>query len=137
MAFDGDNLWIIEVKDYTYPGAHQPEDLFEIFGRKAVGTLEPLYVLERAEAQSEARDFARICRSASRIHLVLHSEAKDGGRKERQIGSQLMLLKEKLKRIQKSIGLGKSSVTSTLLPDANTPWRARRDPDTRHRHADR
>lgn len=34
VAFDGETLWLIEVKDYTYLDASIPKDLTQIVGRK-------------------------------------------------------------------------------------------------------
>lgn len=137
VAFDGEVLWLIEMKDYTYPGARQPGDLAKTVGRKAMGTMALLFSLERSAAESEAQRFAQACRSASKVHLALHIDVKDGGRKSRQIQSLLMPLQDKLRKAQKALGISKSFVTSTLSPDPHTPWHAMRDPATRDRHTDR
>ncbi|MGI6878754.1 hypothetical protein [Microbacterium sp. gxy059] len=130
-------LWIIEMKDYTYDGADQPQDLARTVGLKAAGTMATLYALQRSTAQSAAQEFAVRSAGASRIHLVLHVEVKDGGRKAKQIRAVLMPLEMKLKKVGKALGLSASYVTSTLAPDPRTPWTARRDPSTRAQHRDR
>lgn len=137
LALDGQDLWIIEMKDYTYSGAKQPEDLHETVGLKAVGTMALLYSLTRSVSDSGAKQFAIKCSSSVRIHLALHVEMKDGGRKGKQTKAMLMPLLGKLKKTQKSLGLHKAYVTSTLEPSPHTPWTSRRDPATRARHSDR
>lgn len=137
IALDDDTLWIIEAKDYTYPDAHQPEDLPKTVGLKAIGTMAILYSLQRSKTGSEAADFAEMCAHVSEIKLALHIEVKDGGRKSKQVQAVLMPLKGRLSKVCKSLGLSKAYVTSTLAPDANTPWESTRDPATRARHLDR
>lgn len=137
LALDGETLWIVEMKDYTYAGARPPEDLTRIVGSKAAGTMALLFALQRAIAQSEAAEFARGCAGVKRIHLVLHMDIKDGGRKRKHIEPILMAVQGKLKHAQKTLGLSKSFVTSTLAPNPGTPWTARRAPETRDHHEDR
>lgn len=137
VALDGDELWIIEMKDYTYANADQPLDLAKTVGLKAAGTMALLYALARTSADSEAKEFAVRCASSTRIHLALHIDVKDGGRGQKQIKPLLPPLKDMLRRYQKALGLHKAHVTSTLAPSPSTPWTARRDPETRSVHADR
>lgn len=137
LALDGTDLWIIEMKDYTYDGAKQPQDLHTTVGLKAAGTMAVLFALTRNAADSPAKDFALKCSSSTRIHLALHIEVKDGGRGEKQVKAALPPLLGKLKKTQKALGLHKAYVTSTLAPSASTPWTSRRDPSTRAAHTDR
>ncbi|GAA1868930.1 hypothetical protein [Myceligenerans crystallogenes] len=137
VALDGLDLWLIEMKDYTYPGAHQPDDLANTVGRKAAGTMALLYALARATSDSPARDLAVVCSAANRIHLALHIDIKDAGRGAKQVQPVLMPLQDKLRRAQKALGIHKAYVTSTLAPNSATPWTARREPTTRSLHEDR
>ncbi|MDP9851524.1 hypothetical protein [Corynebacterium lowii] len=137
VALHERDLWLIEMKDYTYPDAQQPQELPVILGQKAAGTMALLYSLERAKADSEAKEFAVRCRAAKAIHLALHIEVKDAGRKEKQIHGLLSPLTDEIRKVGKTIGLSKTWVTSTLAPNPHTPWRARRDPERRARHVDR
>ncbi|GAB2492980.1 hypothetical protein GCM10027063_35850 [Promicromonospora xylanilytica] len=137
VALNGDELWLIEMKDYTYPGAHEPNDLAVVAGTKAAGTMALLYALARADSDSTARDLAIACSGSARIHLALHVDVRDGGRGAKEIEPVLMPLLDKLRRAQKALGLHKAHVTSTLAPSPATPWTARRDPATRPLHADR
>jgi hypothetical protein len=137
LALDGQDLWIIEMKDYTYEGASQPQDLHKTVGQKAAGTLALLFALSRTAADSPAKEFAIKCASSTRVNLALHVIVKDGGRREKQIKAVLLPVKQKLDRSKKALGLHKAHVTSTLAPNANTPWSARRDPHTRAAHSDR
>lgn len=137
VALDGDDLWIIEMKDYTYLGANPPDILHQTVALKAVGTMALLYALARSASDSPARDFAIKCSANTRIHLALHVEVKDAGRREEQVQAVLAPLLQKLKKTQKALGLHKAHVTSTLAPSSNTPWTARRNPETRGLHVDR
>lgn len=137
IALNDDELWIIEVKDYTYTDTDQPPDLAKTVGLKAAGTMALLYALARTTADSTAKEFAIKCASSTRIHLALHVDVKDGGRRRREIKPVLSPILTKLRHYQKSLGLHKAHVTSTLAPSGSTPWTARRDPATRAAHADR
>lgn len=97
LAINGGTLWIIEVKDYTYPDAKQPEDLATVVGQKAIGTMALLYALQRSKNDSAAVRFARACAVTTEIKLALHIEIKDGGRKERQVRPLLMSLEQNYK----------------------------------------
>lgn len=134
LAIDNKDLWIIEMKDYTYLEAKQPQDLHVTVGRKAAGTMALLYSLARSPAESTAREFARKCSSIERINLALHVEPKAAGKQAKQVAAALMPLYDRVKSVSKALHINKSYVTSTLAPDASTPWTARRDPATRHRH---
>ncbi len=79
LALDGQDLWIIEMKDYTYDGASQPQDLHKTVGQKAAGTMALLFALSRTAADSSAKEFAIKCASSTRVHLALHVIVKDGG----------------------------------------------------------
>ena len=136
VAFDGETLWLIEVKDYTYLDASIPKDLTQIVGQKAAGTMALLYALERREAESHAVEFARACSQTTRINLVLHIEVKDGGRKE-YVPTLLAPFKNKLSSVGRSLGLAKSLISSSAVSSSNIRWDARRDPQTRVLHSDR
>lgn len=137
VALDGDRLWLIEMKDYTYDGAEQPQELHQTVGKKAIGTMALLFALTKTRQDSAAKEFAIKCLSSTDIHLALHVEVKDGGRRDATIRSLLPPLLDKLKRSQKALGIHKAHVTSTLAPSTNTPWSARRNPATRALHVDR
>lgn len=136
VAYARKTLWIIEVKDYTYPGSSVPGDLPELIALKAHGTMGVLYALQRTKAQSEAQEFAVACAEGREIRVVLHIEVKDGGRKGKHIMGPLMALQQKLKKRCDPLGLSKCHVTSTFAPSV-THWKTRRDPATRGRHSDR
>lgn len=137
VAIDGSTLWIIEMKDYTYPGAKEPVDLAKVVGQKSAGTLALLHALERATPDSKAAAFAKAASATTTINLALHVDFKDGGRKGEQILPLLMPLQDQLKRVRSSLGVAQAYVTSTLVPTSATPWTARRDPGSRLLHADR
>ena len=137
VALDGEDLWLIEMKDYTYPGAGAPGNLHDKIGLKAAGTMAVLFAQARTHQDSAAKDFALSCAGVKRIHLALHIQPKTGGRPQRYHAPLLQPHLDKLKQISRALGLHKAHVTSTLSPHANTPWSAYRDPADRARHTDR
>lgn len=133
-AVDGDRLWIIEVKDYTYPDAKIPSDLADTVGLKAVGTMAMLYSLERQHADSGAKTFALAASRTTSIVLALHIDVPDGARGARHAAGPLIAMKQHLHRVGRTLGLSRAIITSTLVRDDRAPWTARRDPRTRSRH---
>lgn len=128
VALDGDTLWLIEMKDYGYPGADLPSDLWTTMGKKAVGTLALLSSLGRSENQSDARDFARACIDAKQIRIALHIEVK-ASVKSNQVKAQLRAYKNKLNKVKSDLHLSKAFIYSSHID--TTPWSNRVDPSTR------
>lgn len=138
VAFDGDVLWLLEVKDYTYPGAKLPANLPVIVGKKGAGTLAVLHALAKHEHPSAQQVFASRCLRAKQINIALHIELKDGGEKLKYINSSLSNLRQEIRRVRREFGLKGFAVTSYHLPlDKGVPWRARRNPQHRDIHVDR
>ncbi|WP_344744555.1 hypothetical protein, partial [Nesterenkonia aethiopica] len=136
VLLKNDELWLIEVKDYTYPGASQPQDLVATLASKISGTLGMLHIWSRSENDGDAYEFARRCAKAKRIHAALHVEPKDGGRKEKQVQAVLMPLQGKINMVGKSMKLQGALVSSTFAPNDNAAWTSRRDPTKRAAHQD-
>lgn len=49
VAVGGKTLWLIEMKDYIYPGTTPPGDLSTVIGQKAAGILALLFALQRRD----------------------------------------------------------------------------------------
>lgn len=133
VALDGSRLWMIEVKDYSYPGAKAPENLDEVLLRKAVGTLALLSALGRSQNQSPAQDFSIASLRAQEIYLTLHVEPA-AQRPRRMAAGPLMAYSQKAEWAARRLHLAKGFVTSSLTPNHRTPWTSRRDPATRGAH---
>ena len=133
VALDDDRLWLIEMKDYSYPGAREPSSLDDVLIRKAIGTLALLSALGRSQNHSSAQDFSVASLQAREIYLALHVELPVK-RPERAVPGLLMSYQQMMKRAARRLHLARGLVTSTLEPQAHTPWTSRRDPDTRIAH---
>lgn len=137
VAIDDRSLWLIEMKDYTYAGTKPPADLARILGQKAIGTMALLYALARAISESVASEFAKQCDRCTSINLALHVDIKNASRKHAQITSLLMPLQDEVNKVRTTLHLAHGWATSSLTPNKNTPWTARRDPERRTLHDDR
>lgn len=133
VALDGSRLWLIEVKDYSYPGARSPQNIDEVLLRKAVGTLALLSALGRSKNQSPAHDFSVDSLRAQEIYLTLHVEPS-AQQSRRTSAGPLMAYRQKAEWAARRLHLAKGFVTSSLTPNPRTPWTSRRDPATRDAH---
>ncbi|WP_462417169.1 hypothetical protein [Kytococcus sp. Marseille-QA3725] len=137
VAIDGDDLWLIEVKDYTYPGARPPQDLPDEIVRKVIGTMGLLALWSRAPEVSDRMGFGRRAMACSSIRIALHVEFPDKGRGRALLMKPLSDQKDRLvTKARKPLRVHKHDVvvTSSLAPAPGAPWTGRRDPDTRERH---
>lgn len=133
VAIHGRTLWLIEVKDYTYPEATIPPELAKMVCQKVNGTLGLLHSWARNKSSSEVLDFARDALGVSELRAALHIELPP--RDPTLLAQPLATHKDRLLAAGKrSLRIDKWEVTSTLLPSPNTPWKSMRDPATRHRH---
>lgn len=132
-AVNSEELWLIEVKDYTYPGAREPKDLDKTIARKAVGTLALLSALARSQNESDAQQLSRNSQACTKIILTLHIEPNTA-RRARNTAGPYTALQQNLRRVAKKLNLAHSVVTSTQLPAPNVPWSSQRDPETRAQH---
>ncbi len=136
VAFDGRSVWIIEVKDYTYPNVKPPPDLTNTIALKALGTMAILFAQARSASDSDASAFARRCHKAGQIQLALHINLRRAGRSEKQIKVSLTAIHQQLKRARKRLGLAGAFVGTNKDSLTAVPWQARRDPATRGEHTD-
>lgn len=133
VAIDGRTLWLIEVKDYTYPEATIPPNLATMVCQKVNGTLGLLHSWSRNESSSEVLDFARASLRASELRVALHIELRP--RDPTLLAQPLATHKDRLRAAgRRPLRIDRWEVTSTLLPSPNTPWTSQRDPDTRDHH---
>lgn len=134
VALQGKTLWLIEVKDYTYPNAQGVPDLEETLVRKFVGTMGVLYALQRAPQDSAPIEFSRACAKATTIRLALHIELKPG---KKDIAWQMATLQDDLRKAMKPLNVAGFRITSSQVKIPNVPWTAERDPETRDKHVSR
>lgn len=75
VALDGDDLWLIEAKDYAYRDAKVPHVLVAVVAEKVMDTLAGLHAGTRDE-----HDHAELCRRAvraRRLYVVLRIDLPD------------------------------------------------------------
>ncbi|MBU8578222.1 hypothetical protein [Brevibacterium luteolum] len=136
VAFNGTSLWLIEVKDYTYPNVSPPQNLTDMIALKAVGTMAVLFAQARSASDSEASSFARACHSAQQIQLALHINVRRDGRSEKQIKASFKSIHHRLRRAKQRLRLAGAFISSNQYSLTPVPWKARRDPATRREHTD-
>lgn len=133
VALDDQTLWLIEVKDYSYPGAKHPPNLEESLLRKAIGTLALIGALGRSGNQSNAQEFSRDALAASALILGFHVEPNNI-RSDRAVAGLLASFQQAATRAAKKLHIPKAVVSSTMHPGPQAPWQSRRNPETRDKH---
>ena len=135
VAVKDKSLWMVEVKDYTYPGAKPPSNLVETVGLKVFHSLAVLHAVAHWGGD-ERRRFSRMALRCRRARVCLAVELPDNGRGLQGVEQPLAHLKADLKRVTKRLNIHGPVISNSRLPN-DVPWHVRRDPTTRHRHADR
>lgn len=135
VAISGTDMWLIEVKDYTFPGASVPDDLAETVGLKVFHSLAVLHSTARW-GDGAHQEFATRALACTTARVCLAVELPDGGRKLLTVATPLSNLKSALKPVMKKLNVHRPVVSNSHLP-GDVPWTVRRDPATRQRHADR
>ncbi|AJI78206.1 hypothetical protein [Corynebacterium singulare] len=137
LALKGDELWFIEVKDYTFDGAETPTDLPTTVAKKTIGTLATICALAKSREDTPERSFSRRCLTAKRYNLALHIELKDGGLKDKMNKPLLATLKQELRKIRKKLEFADHALSNHWRSSDGLPWTAARDPRNRPQHCDR
>ncbi|MHA3684680.1 hypothetical protein ACXR2T_11140 [Leucobacter sp. HY1910] len=101
VATDGFRAYLVEVKDYAYPGTTLPEELPGKIALKALDTLAGL-VSAREKGGPESTIAARVLKSRS-IHLVVSIGLPDRRRKLMSPELFLANVKQKLKESTKQV----------------------------------
>lgn len=135
VAVQEGTAWLIEAKDYTYPGAKVPSNLHEEVGKKVWDTLALLHAVARW-GHGERQDFSRRALDSETLRVCLAMEVPDRGRKERGVATPLAHQRERLQTVTRLMGLAHPTVSNSFLA-ADVPWTVRRDPTRRRRHLDR
>lgn len=73
---DGDDLWLVEVKDYSVHPRTKQMSLETEIGEKAKGTLSGLWAAWGRANVDEERELARRARRRKNIRVVLHLEQR-------------------------------------------------------------
>ncbi|CAL9509267.1 hypothetical protein SUDANB121_03616 [Nocardiopsis dassonvillei] len=128
-------LWLIEVKDYTYPGAEVPDDLAEKVGLKFFHSPAVLHMVARW-GQGGRRDFSLAALACPETRVRLAVELPDGGRRLIGVATPLAGLKDKLRRVTKRLNVHRPIVSDSHVMNG-VPWEVRRNPGSRREHADR
>mgnify|MGYP001319082568 CR=1 FL=1 len=135
VAMQGDTLWLVEAKDYTYPGSSPPQDLPKTVALKVFHTLATLSVIARWGTGGR-RSFSARTLQVPDVKVCLAVELKDGGRKLIAIETVLTTLQQQLKRTLRAFGPVRPVVSNSHRMGP-VPWEVSRDPSTRIRHQDR
>ncbi|MCK9872216.1 MULTISPECIES: cysteine--tRNA ligase [Nocardiopsis] len=135
VAMKDGTLWLIEVKDYTYPGAGVPDDLAEKVGLKFFHSLAVLHMVARW-GQGSRRDFSLAALAFPEARVCLAVELPDGGRRLIGVATPLAGLKDKLGRVTKKLNVHRPVVSNSHMMNG-VPWEVRRNPATRRGRVDR
>lgn len=76
---DGDELWLIEVKDYRHHRREKASQLHDEMAAKVRDTLAALWA-GQVNASGDEQKFARLAKRKSRIRAVLHVETRQTSR---------------------------------------------------------
>ncbi|SHJ91764.1 hypothetical protein SAMN05421803_111101 [Nocardiopsis flavescens] len=135
VALKDGELWLIEAKDYTYPGARVPDDLTDKVGLKFFHSLALLHVVARW-GEGSHREYSLKALACRRARVCLAVELPDGGRRLIGVATPLAGLQDKLKRVTRKLRIHHPVVSNSHRTNG-VPWEVRRDPGTRGRHSDR
>ncbi|GAB3251755.1 cysteine--tRNA ligase [Arthrobacter pigmenti] len=135
VAFGSGHLWLVEAKDYSYPGASVPDDLAEQVGLKVFHTLAILHAVAHW-GDGVRREFSRNALRAQDANVCLAVELPDKGRRLLGVETPLANLKDKLKKVTRLLDVHHPVVSNSFV-SGNVPWHIRRNPETRSIHADR
>ncbi|MDE3724658.1 hypothetical protein PWG71_24990 [Nocardiopsis sp. N85] len=128
-------LWLIEVKDYTYPNARVPDDLAEKVGLKFFHSLAVLHAVARW-GQDSRREFSAAALACREAHVCLAVELPDGGRRLIGVQTPLANLRAGLRRVTRKLNVHRPVVSNSHRMNG-VPWEIRRNPETRGTHSDR
>lgn len=135
VALSGSVLWIIEAKDYTYPGAKVPADLAETVGVKVFHSLAILHAVAQW-GSGDHQQFSSRAVSCTDARLCLAVELRDGGRKLIAVQTPLAALRDKLRKVTKMLNVSHPVVSNSHCPNG-VPWKVSRIASTRRAHTDR
>lgn len=128
-------VWLVEAKDYTYPGARVPSDLHSTVAKKMWDTLALMHAVAQW-GSGDHREFSRQVLDSDELMACLAMELPDGGLRYRGVAKPLADVLQELKRTTRPMGLTKPVVSNSFMP-ASVPWTVRRDPSRRVLHRDR
>ncbi len=140
VAHDGRSLWLVEVKDYTRGTRNAPHDLAQQAALKAFHTLATIHAVARWGVDPH-RAFCEKALACTELSLCLSVELPHKGRRLMGIAKPIADLTDELTRAARPLGCHRPVVTAAVLTShthaRGVPWKAHRDPATRHRHHDR
>ncbi|MEA5054770.1 MAG: hypothetical protein VB093_15130 [Propionicimonas sp.] len=135
VAMKAGVLWLVEAKDYTYPGAKLPGDLAQTVGSKIFDSMAVLHAVARWGSGTN-QAFSRRALQCHDARICLAVQLPDGGRRLIGVQTPLANIKADLTTVTRRLGVLRPVVSSFYQPDS-VPWQLRRDPRTRGQHADR
>lgn len=133
LALSEGVLWLIEVKDYTYPGKKIPEDLHDTFALKVFHTLARLMSVAHF-GQHDRKNFCRRAINAKEIRVALAIESRGDDRK---LLIALAGLKDRLEKGCRPMGITRVTVSNSRIEGNGVEWSQKRSSEARLRHSDR
>lgn len=133
LALSNGNLWLIEVKDYTYEGKRIPRDLATTFALKVFHTLGRLTVNAHF-GNHEKKDFCKRAINAQEIQVALAIEARGT---DQNLMITLAALKDQLERRCSAMKLKRVAISNSRVALTPVLWKQERIPESRQAHTDR
>lgn len=137
VALHGDDLWLIEAKDYAYEDAKVPHVLVAVVAEKVMDTLAGLHAGTRGE-----HDHYELCRRAVRargLYVVLRIDlpgAQPHAAKGRQAKAvtAMAAYRQALRKTLRRVVKGRIYVVTGREDSPVVPWKARWGEDARSAH---
>lgn len=133
LALEGETLWLIEVKDYTYLGRKVPKDLPTEFALKVFHTLARLMAVAHF-GDHEKKEFSRKAICAQRIRVALAVELRG---RDRDLKIALAHLRDRLNQECAEMKLSHVLVSNSRCQYSSIDWKQERIPESRLNHVDR
>ncbi|WJZ08293.1 hypothetical protein CGLAUT_09080 [Corynebacterium glaucum] len=133
IAFEGNRLWLIEVKDYTYPGKRPDPNLATIFALKVFHTMARLMLVAHF-GNHPKKDFCRRAVSAEEIRVALAIEMRGDNR---MLPLALAGIKDNLDRKCAPMKVKHITVSNSRFNPSHVGWSQRRVGEARGKHSDR
>jgi hypothetical protein len=145
VALNQDTLWLIEVKDYTYPGGPKLtwSELAETFSKKVFHSLAILNTVAHWGTGAN-KEFSRQTLSSTQANICLAVELQNPKRRLLDINSVLADIKREIDPLARKMLVAHPKISNSFLsrqciesgsPNP-VPWAVERDPETRDIHAE-
>lgn len=133
LALEGDRLWLIEVKDYTYPGKKIDPNLPRDFALKVFHTMARLV----ANAYFGTHHKQEFCKRALRVEQIKVALAVEARGNKTTLYKALADLNDLVEAECRKMKIARVVIANSQVPSTQFSWTQKRLPETRSNHTDR